>query len=230
VGDGVALAGRELRVAGIVNTGIRPVKADLYLNIQDAEELIQGRLRNPLASRFNVLLVEARSATVHERAMAEVRELVGDSSVLSTYACYRPAAAVLGSNERGILILLVTTCALVLAFAWKSQHASLVERRRELGVLRAIGWSDRDILAQLLIESVMLALLGCVAGCVLATAGLLATSLADVPRGVPSAGLRLSWQAYGSALLFALSGGTIAGLLPAAGALRKSASEMLRAL
>jgi hypothetical protein len=223
VGEVVRVAGVRLMIAGIVNTGIRPVKADLYSGLEDATTIVQSRLGSPLAGRFNVLLLEARSAEVHERAMAEVRELLGSAAVLSTYACYRPAVEALDIDERGLTALIAVTSLLVLALAWQSRHASVLERRRDLGILRAVGWTDGEILGQLLAESLILALAGWAAGSLAATGAVGVAALAGAEP-------RLAIGPYFLALTGALVGGTLAGLGPAVATLRRSVMELIRAL
>ena len=99
---------------------------------------------------------------------------------------------------------------------------SVLERRGEIGLRRALGATRRHIAAQFLSESALLALIGGATGLILgAGATLLYAEIKSEPFVVPPYVL-LAAPAAGFLI------GTIAGLYPAAKAARLSPSEALR--
>jgi putative ABC transport system permease protein len=99
---------------------------------------------------------------------------------------------------------------------------SVLERRGEIGLRRALGATRRHIAAQFLAESALLALIGGVAGLILgAGATLIYAELKNEPFVVPSYAL-LAAPAAGFLI------GTLAGLYPATRAARLSPTEALR--
>ena len=98
---------------------------------------------------------------------------------------------------------------------------SVLERRSEIGLRRALGATKGHIRIQFLSEAILLALLGGAAG---VTAGVLATAIYATTKGWAVVVPALAWGGgLGAALLI----GAAAGLLPALRAARMSPTEAL---
>jgi putative ABC transport system permease protein len=111
-----------------------------------------------------------------------------------------------------------------------TMHASVSSRRREIGTLRALGFSRASILLAFLIESVALSLLGGVIGALASTAmGLVSFSMINfasfselVFSFEPTPGIVLT------AVAFAAGMGVFGGFLPALRAARVSPVDAMR--
>jgi putative ABC transport system permease protein len=100
---------------------------------------------------------------------------------------------------------------------------SVSERTREIGIRKAIGAKNRDILVQFLLESVLLSLIGGVCG-VLA-GGLLSVSIPYFITFLPA---HLTWWSVALAFLFAVGVGVFFGVYPARKAARYDPIVALR--
>ncbi len=98
------------------------------------------------------------------------------------------------------------------------------ERTREIGLLRALGATRRQVLILFLGESALLAALGGLAGLALGAGGARALNLA-----VPDLPVHTSWEYALAALAVATLIGLAAGVLPARHAARLDPLEALRA-
>jgi putative ABC transport system permease protein len=99
---------------------------------------------------------------------------------------------------------------------------SVLERRSEIGLRRALGATKGNIRTQFLSEAILLALLG---GSVGVTLGVLATAIYAHTKHWTTVIPTLAWT---GGLGAALAIGAIAGLLPAIRAARLSPTESLR--
>jgi ABC-type antimicrobial peptide transport system permease subunit len=111
--------------------------------------------------------------------------------------------------------------------------AAIRQRTTDISVLRILGFARWQVLVSFLLESLLIAALGGLAGCVLGYLGngVTTTSVVDTNGG----GLkRVSFQmvvdgtTLAAAVLFTLVMGLLGGLLPALSAMRQKPLESLR--
>lgn len=112
----------------------------------------------------------------------------------------------------------------ILLVAWNTMAQSVRERTEELGVLKAMGFTNERVMALVLGESCFLSVVG---GCL----GL-AVAWAMISRGDPTGGALPMFyfprQAVLSGMGWALTLGLASGILPAAEAMRMGVAEALR--
>jgi putative ABC transport system permease protein len=99
---------------------------------------------------------------------------------------------------------------------------SVLERRSEIGLRRALGATRRHVTTQFLTESLLLAAMGGAAGAVL---GAIATAVWAIAQGQP---VVIPPEAIAAGMVAAVLIGAVAGLYPAARASRLSPTEALR--
>jgi putative ABC transport system permease protein len=114
--------------------------------------------------------------------------------------------------------------------AMNTMYAIVAARTREIGTLRALGFSRPSILLAFVMESVFLALIGGVLGCLLA---LPANGVTSATSGANFSELAFAFQitpsALATGLIFAVVMGLVGGLLPAFRAARLPIASALRA-
>jgi putative ABC transport system permease protein len=100
--------------------------------------------------------------------------------------------------------------------------ATVLERTREIGVRRAVGATQRDIMLQFLVETVVICLVGCGIGLLL---GLVISRLISFYADWPTV---VSWFAIALAIGVSSAVGIVFGLYPASRAARVDVIESLR--
>jgi len=114
--------------------------------------------------------------------------------------------------------------------AMNTMYAIVAARTREIGTLRALGFSRRAILVSFVVESAALALIGGLLGCLLASAAngyTTGASNLQTFREVAYA-FRITPAIVGAGMGFALLMGVLGGLLPSVRAARLSIAAAVR--
>lgn len=128
----------------------------------------------------------------------------------------------IGSAEVGLRVIAIFAVAISITGMLVALYSSLEARRREMAILRAVGAGPRTILSLLVLESTVLAFLGCVIGVAFVYAGL---AIAQGPIE-QRFGLHLAMRALGSTeytyLAIVLVSGMLIGFVPAWKAYRTS--------
>lgn len=114
--------------------------------------------------------------------------------------------------------------------ATNTMYAAVARRSREIGTLRALGFSRGSILTSFVFESVVLALIGGVVGC------LIALPLNNVSAGIGNWStfsemafkFKVGPDAIAGGLLFSVLIGALGGFLPAWSASRKNVIQAMR--
>ncbi len=167
VGDTMKIYGGKLLIEGIINSGIKPGKADIYAPIQNVRRILKEDLKC-LSPGFdmNIILVEVSDSRIHSKVISQLKDKMKYFSV-SSYNCYQPASEVITIIKKASALLTILIFIFLLIFSAKTQLTSLIERSREIGILKSLGWSNTRLGNQIIILSVIQALSGVIIGIVI---------------------------------------------------------------
>jgi ABC-type lipoprotein release transport system permease subunit len=164
LGDTLEVFGGKMILAGIVNSGIKPVKADFYAPIGLVRIILKDKLQC-IAPGFdmNIILAEVADARYQDNVMNTIKNLMYKFSV-SSYNCYEPAYKVMSIIEKSATGLSILIFFLLIIFSAKTQLSSLMERLREIGILKSLGWSNLELSTQILFISFIQSFIGVTIG------------------------------------------------------------------
>jgi putative ABC transport system permease protein len=240
VGDTIQITTRNLKVVGIVKSGSlsgpRYIRSHMYLTMSTAREVIKEAssfyVLKPVESlepeEINVVITKCTDTRFLKEVAEKTTTLIGARATTVIPACGLGSAKTLPISEQNAWFVALISTVSATAIALKSQLAAVVERKREIGVLKAVGWSNTDILKQLSGESLIQALVGGVLGLLVGYSALVFVPVVLLlPDGVT---LFLSNMSVFTSLAAVFVGGVFAGLFPAWKATRMKPAEALRSI
>jgi putative ABC transport system permease protein len=219
VDDNLRINGAPYRITGIYETGQGMEESGGVLVLEDAQTIAQ---KERTVSLFQVGLRRGADA---ETVMARI-EALDDELTVTTAAGYSTSqqwTQYLQGLAWGVAAIAILIGGLGMMSA---MVMSVLERTREIGVLRAVGWSRGRILRMILGESVALSAVGGVLGVLLGA--VLAWAVGQAPgMGVMLAGA-VTPDLVVQGLVTALLLGALGGVYPAWTAANLQPVEALR--
>ena len=157
VGDSLLLSGSIYRILGIYETGDAFEDSGAVLELKAAQELL-GRPRT-----VGVYYIRLKDPSMRERFLARAERLWPDLMVSGSEDLADQQSMV--ESMQG-MVWAIGGLAIVIGGVgmMNSQLMSVMERTREIGVLRAVGWSKRRVLWMILMESISVCLIGGIIG------------------------------------------------------------------
>ena len=257
VGSKIPINGITYSVVGLVNPTLTGSIADIYFPLASLQALA-GK-----AGEVTQILVKVNKASSVNAVAAHIQSLLPGATVVTTQSLASQVSGSLVDAKKltdrlgAVLGAIVLICAFVIAMLLTL--SSVGKRVREIGTLRAIGWSRGRVVRQILAETAGIGLIGGVIGVTLGYAASIAVSvfspvLSATAQGVATFGGSSASQVFGQSaavatksatihlsapvhpatlaigVVLAIIGGLIAGGVGALRASRLSPSEALRNL
>lgn len=227
----IYLAGQRFKVIGVMKpTGnsLAPIDNVIFINIDDARELFNNTLLPNEISAIRLTLKEGSNVTkvadeINDIMLAShrVTEDTKDFRVVSPEFINQQFTGIL--DLLSIFLGAIASISLIVGGIGISNtmFMSVLERRREIGTMKALGASTEQIRDLFIVESGMIGLVGGLLG--LATAVLLGYIL--MTFGVAFV---FDHLVIAGAIAFSIAVGLIAGTLPALDAAKVDPIEALR--
>jgi putative ABC transport system permease protein len=216
VGDTIEIMGNNFRVSGIVENGKGARK---FIPIQTMQDLLgaQGK-----ASIFFLKLDDPNNAT---EVVDGIKQIPGMESYVATSMAYY-LSMMTPSNYPGlpIFINVVIGIAVVVGFIviFQAMYTAVMERTREIGILKSIGASKIYIVNVVLRETILLALTGIVLGVVVSLA-----ARAGIVQRFPTIRINVTGHWILETAVIAIVGSVLGATYPAYKAAQKDPIDAL---
>jgi putative ABC transport system permease protein len=220
VGDTLRLGDRDFRIIGIFRTGVVVFDAAISVRLDVLQQML-GR-----EGRVTAFFLKLREGADPDAVGRRIETANPDVVAISRASDYRKVDAGLEVAQAALwgvtLAAVIIGSVIVLNTMWMT----VLERTREIGVLRAVGWSRRLVLTATLLESLWVGLAATVVGAALGV------GLANLVLLFPAVGQFVTpvftASQFGLATAAAVVLSLLGGALPAWRAARISPAEALR--
>jgi len=179
VGSLREVGGQRVRVGGFT-WGLLPFgPAYAFANI----DLVREIAKVP-TDELSFVLVKVADGFDHAEVARELQRRMPTATVIAREAFHDTIVSTLLSQQLGITFGVSTAFGLVIGFVivLLSMYSSVIDNLRELGTLKAIGYTNLDLMRMLVVQAIVYAVLGSIVGLGL---------VAGAAEGIRSANLSL---------------------------------------
>jgi putative ABC transport system permease protein len=161
LGDNLQLGNSTFEIIGILATpGESQISAtNIYTNLTDAQRLLDTQGYSHLYVRLDALSSE-------DIIRSEIDKIDKDAVVISGSSIATSLSNVIKIYEKFRVLVLAIIAVILTLILFQVNAASLVERRKDIGVLQTIGWTSANISWQIVSEIFLQTILGFVMGIV----------------------------------------------------------------
>jgi len=203
VGSIMKVNGKRFKVIGILEESQYAGSA-VVVPIDIAREL--AGLDSDTVNSFTV---QTYNPSDQEGVSKIIEARLDDVDAMSTQAMLKDLEEVMVIFDWAFILLSSISLLIAGIGIINTMLMSVMDRQKEIGVLKAVGWSSEDVLKLVLYESALIGVFGGLLGCI--AGGLVVIGIENVVEF----GLTLSWTTILGAFAFAVFAGLVGGVYPA---------------
>ena len=221
VGSDVTYMKDKYEIVGLVNVDAANIlKSHIYVNLP----VCQKALPDDNTGLVNVALISVSDPRKVDLISEELVSRWPGATPIAASDLAATTSGVLTIGEETAWNISIALAGVAVLFTIRSQLAAVSERTREIGILKAIGWSRSDVVSQIFIESTLQGAIGGIVG--LAVGYCFAWYFLSMMGGFLAVDPVVLAVGFGVAFI----SGVISGLYPSWRAARLTPSEALRTI
>jgi len=161
IGDTTEISGRPFSVVGLleIKEGSQIASANMYLPLQDAKTLLGGE-----SNGVNIVYLRLKNPSLLGQVKTSIAKQLNGVSVTSSDSFLELMGGVSRISDQFSFIASIIALGGAIFLIIKAMLSNLVERSREIGILKAVGWTEKDVQKQLMGEVLSQSFLGGVSG------------------------------------------------------------------
>jgi len=224
MGEVIRLGRRDWTIVGLFEAGGTAFDSEIWTEVNDVADAFER-------TSYSSAMVRAESLATREGLVNRIsadQQLMLEAKPETAYYEEQTSA---GAPIRGLGLFVAVVMGFGACFGgMNTMYAAVAVRTREIGTLRALGFSKGSIMTSFVIESVIIALIGGAVGCVLALPvnGIATGTMNFRTFSDLAFSFRITPDLMASALIFAAVLGLLGGLLPSRFAARMPITKALR--
>ena len=182
VGSTITIAGHPFTLVGLleIREGSQIAAANIYLSLADAERLLPGE-----TTGVNVVYLRLQNPSLLSKVKIRIAEEVKGVSVTSSDSFLELMGGVSKISDQFSLLFSMIALGGAIFLIIKTMLANLVARSSEIGILKAVGWTEKDVQKQLMGEALLQSLAGGVLGLLVGYSISFALGFLSIPVSTP---------------------------------------------
>jgi len=182
LGDKMRIGGRDFTVVGIleIKEGSQIASANIYLPLADAQKLLGKE-----SSGVNVVYLRLQNPSLLSQVKTRIAKQLGGVSVTSSDSFLELMGGVSKISDQFSLLTSMIALGGAIFLIIKTMLANLVARSSEIGIMKAVGWTERDVQKQLMGEALLQSLAGGVLGLIIGYGISYLLGFASIPVSTP---------------------------------------------
>jgi len=190
--DTISVADKKFPVVGFVDAS-RAAKiavANVYLPLKEAEDLAASSKELQSVSPYapgdvNLLFIKADQEKITGLA-SEMKGILGDKATVATPDSFlKLLGSLFALSDKFTVAASLIAIIVAVLIAFKTMAGNIAERAREIGVLKAVGWTNRNVVSQLMSESVIQCFMAGILGLLIALVASFGLSFMKVNIPIP---------------------------------------------
>ncbi len=194
LGDSVSIAHKEYPVSGFVDASqaAKIAVANIYLPLEEAQEMAAASEQIQVVSPFNkddanLLFIRADQRNIRDVVAALKRILGETSNVASPDSFLKLLGNLFALSDKFSLATSLIAIIIAILIVFKTMAGNVAERAKEIGILKTVGWTNGNVIFQLLGESVLQCFMG-------GALGLLIALLVTFGLGLTQVNIPIPWE------------------------------------
>jgi putative ABC transport system permease protein len=164
LGSKMRIGGRDFTVVALleIREGSQIASANIYLPLADAQNLY-GEASEPV----NVVYLRLKNPSLLSQVKTQIAKELGGVSVTSSDSFLELMGGVSKISDQFSVLTSLIALGGAIFLIIKTMLSNLVARSSEIGILKAVGWTQRDVQKQLMGEAMLQSLAGGILGLII---------------------------------------------------------------
>jgi putative ABC transport system permease protein len=182
LGDRLKIGGRDFAVVGLleIKEGSQIASANIYLPLVDAQNLF-----DEASTAINVVYLRLKSPSLLSQVKTQIARQLNGVSVTSSDSFLELMGGVSKISDQFSLLTSLIALGGAIFLIIKTMLSNLVARSSEIGILKAVGWTERDVQKQLMGEALLQSLAGGIFGLIIGYAVSYLLGFVSIPVTTP---------------------------------------------
>jgi putative ABC transport system permease protein len=175
-GDELKIGGEPFQIVGVVEAqeGSQAAAANFYIPLTDAQKLLHLK-----PDEINQIYVRVAQASTVDDVVQQSRAQLGEVSATTEQSIVQVMGGIALVSQRFAGVASFVALLGGLALTGLALSASVSERRREIGVMKAVGWMASEVRKYFVFEGLVISMVGALTG--IALGWLTTLAIARIP-------------------------------------------------